>query len=102
MLLATIRSYRLQRRPPPRPRRPHGDTSSSNFINNGTPIYGNCDYYNDTGEGMWYMEVATEWGTRYIWVQRLYYGSTHNCYWTTGNGWTKGTINQSPCSLTNV
>jgi hypothetical protein len=43
-----------------------------------------CEYYLNSVENRWYMPVRTtngsNGGTGYIWVQRLYYGSQHECY----------------------
>jgi hypothetical protein len=44
-----------------------------------------CQFFNNTSEGRWYMPVRTPSSGNgvggYIWIQRLYWGHTHNC-WT--------------------
>lgn len=53
--------------------------SDSVLLSSGTQVSGTCNYENNTGEGHWYMQIDYGSGYRYIWVQRLKYGSAHNC-----------------------
>jgi hypothetical protein len=54
------------------------------FLNDGSIVTGPCDYINNTSENHWYMRVNytgpnNNNGYGYIWVQRLYWGSVHQC-----------------------
>jgi hypothetical protein len=57
-----------------------------------------CNWYNNAGEGMWYMQISYESSIGYVWVQRLEWGSEHLCVYNGGN---VGEIGSSPCSLYN-
>ena len=55
------------------------------FKNAGDEVTGTCQYYNNSSEHRWYMQVFVTTGPNqpypigYIWVQRLSYGSSHTC-----------------------
>jgi hypothetical protein len=66
------------------------------FLNNGSTVTGTCDYFDNAGENRWYMRVNyigpdNNGGYGYIWVQRLRYGSGHNCRYYSGQWFSIGT-----------
>ena len=59
-------------------------TMTVKFLNDGDIVTGPCDYINNPSENHWYMRVNyigpnNNNGYGYIWVQRLYFGSAHEC-----------------------
>lgn len=59
------------------------------FLNNGYTVTGTCNYIDNVNENHWYMQVNyigpnNNGGYGYIWVQRLDYGSAHNCKYQSG------------------
>lgn len=59
------------------------------FLNAGSTVTGTCAYVNNVNENHWYMQVNyigpdNNGGYGYIWVQRLDYGSGHNCKYQSG------------------
>jgi hypothetical protein len=55
------------------------DQSSSVNISKGKGFTGTCNYYNDTSESRWYMQIYWDNSIYYVWVQRLTYGKNHQC-----------------------
>lgn len=56
------------------------DTSATvEFLNYGAEVTGLCSFLDNLTENRWYMEVNYGGGYAYIWVQRLAYGSMHDC-----------------------
>ena len=71
------------------------------FLHNDYQVTGTCNYVDNTSENHWYMQVnyigpGNNGGYGYIWVQRLDYGSGHNCKYNTGNIFP---IGSGPCPL---
>lgn len=69
---------------------PSEGSQTVKFLNSGSQVTGTCNYYDNTSENHWYMQVnyigpGNNNGYGYIWVQRLSYGSGHNCRYNTGN-----------------
>ena len=66
---------------------PYSTSPTVKSYNHDDTVKGNCFFYNNYRESHWYMEVNYG-GTRpgYIWVQRLYYGSSHRCMITNASG----------------
>src|SRR5690242_11059652 len=77
---SSIQSGSVWSSPGPGPGYSHKVIGSFNAFQ-GFPL--TCYFYNNVGEGRWYAEVPTgHYGNRqygYIWVQRLFYGSDHEC-----------------------
>ena len=67
-------------------------------IPNGTQVYGPCYYWNNTSESHWYMQISYKGSTLYVWVQKLAFGSEHECL---DNGNVYG-IGSSNCPLFNT
>jgi hypothetical protein len=61
------------------------DSLTIKFKQPGDKVTGTCQYYNNSSEQHWYMQVFLTTGPSqpypigYIWVQRLSYGSSHTC-----------------------
>lgn len=89
----------------------HFDPSASSktikFLNNDSTVTGTCNYVDNTSESRWYMQVnyigpGNNGGYGYIWVQRLDYGSGHNCKYYSGQMFSIGTYYTDygiPCPL---
>jgi hypothetical protein len=74
------------------------DSSPSEYLlNAGTEVGSNCDYFNNTSEGRWYMAAWYDGTLGYIWVQRLDYGRYHECYLT--HNQTTTSIGSNLCPL---
>ena len=87
---------------------PADSSPTEQFFAANTTIYGNCNYWNNPGEGHWYMRVyltnGQNSGMGYIWVQRLAWGHQHLCFVLgTELGEARGVyqIGNSPCPLYN-
>lgn len=59
---------------------PSDTSTTEEYLNSGVQVTGNCSYWDNVSEGMWYMAINwTEGRTLYVWVQRLDFGSVHEC-----------------------
>jgi hypothetical protein len=90
---------------------PSASSPTEQSFSANTTIYGNCNFWDNIGEGHWYMRVyltnGKNGGVGYIWVQRLAWGSQHECF-VLGDqlGLPRGVYrivsNTLPCPLTNI
>jgi hypothetical protein len=76
---------------------PDGGIQIGSF-GSGAQVSGNCTYWNNNAQGRWYMAVGWQGRTGYIWVQRLIYGSEHECL----DGQNVYSIGSSHCLLYNA
>jgi len=60
---------------------PSASSQTVVYFHPGDTVYGPCTYWNNQGESHWYMQVNYNGGIVYIWVQRLNFGSNHECYY---------------------
>jgi len=67
-------------------------------LGSGAQVTGNCFYYNNNSQGRWYMGINYSGRTGFVWVQRLDFGSQHECL----IGENVYSIGSSQCPLENV
>jgi hypothetical protein len=67
-------------------------------LGSGVQVTGNCSYWNNNSQGRWYMAISWQGRTGYVWVQRLIYGSQHECL----DGQNVYSIGSSHCLLYNA
>jgi|SRR5579875_1510165 len=75
---------------------PSGTVQIGSF-GSGAQVSGNCFYYNNVRQSRWYMGISWQGRTGYVWVQRLIYGSQHECL----DGQNVYGIGSSQCPLEN-
>lgn len=75
---------------------PSGTVQVGSF-GSGAQVTGNCFYYNNNSQGRWYMGINWSGRTGYVWVQRLDFGSQHECL----DGQNVYSIGSSQCPLEN-
>jgi hypothetical protein len=75
---------------------PSGTVQVGSF-GSGVQVTGNCFYYNNVSQGRWYMGISWQGRTGYVWVQRLDFGSEHECL----DGQNVYSIGGSQCPLEN-
>jgi hypothetical protein len=75
------------------------DTSSTvKQVPVGETIGSYCQYINNTYESRWYMQSYYDGLSGWIWVQKLYYGQSHECFRTIGEA--TPPIGSNLCPLT--
>jgi hypothetical protein len=75
---------------------PSAASKTIKFLNKGHTVTGTCIYIDNPNENHWYMQVNyigpdNNGGYGYIWVQRLHYGSRHDCKYYSGQVFSIGT-----------
>ncbi|HEY1619746.1 MAG TPA: hypothetical protein VGG25_19145 [Streptosporangiaceae bacterium] len=66
-------------------------------LKSGVQVTGDCFYSNYAAQGRWYMSIYYQGKDDYVWVQRLIYGSQHECL----DGQNVYTIGSEHCPLQN-
>ena len=61
------------------PANENGSLSWGTLSDNTLVTDASCDYYNNTHENRWFVKLGFHGNTGYVWVQRLGFGSDHEC-----------------------